>query len=225
VGCYNYTTIYQRVPPSYYPELEQFCREGADCTQCRPALTRVGVELANTTNVEYINLCTIMFGLQYYAAFASSIEANTDKLNCYYQFPPGLQLNLPLPPAKRRPNVGAIAGVSAAAAAVVLALVLALCVLWKRFPAHKARWNAKLRTLSRLSSLQLKASEQRLQVFSRKQLVKATGNFDSSRLLGSGASGLVYVGELNGEVVAVKEVVLENAKVRRASWLCILGDA
>jgi hypothetical protein len=168
VGCYNYTTIYQRVPPSYYSELEQFCSEGADCSQCRPALTRVGGELANTTNVEYINLCTIMFGLQYYAAFASSIEATTDKLNCYYQFPPGLQLDLPLPPAKRHLNVGAIAGVSAAAAAVVLTLVLALCVLWKRFP---ARWNAKLGTLSRLSSLQLKASEQRLQVFSRKQLI------------------------------------------------------
>lgn len=51
-----------------------------------------------------------------------------------------------------------------------------------------------------------------MQLFSKKQLEKATKNFDESRLLGSGASGSVYLGELNGEFVAIKRATINVNK-------------
>jgi hypothetical protein len=214
VGCYNYTTIKQPVPARYYQELEAACNPAAGCSQCKPTFFKVGAELANTTNTAYLNLCMIMFGFQYFSWFDN--EANvTARLNCYYQFPPGMELGLSTPHRKSSLKLGVILGICALGALLVVTLLLVLLWVWLRCYGQK---KSGLPGLNRLSSLKLRATQQRLQIFSRRQLKRATRNFDKSRLLGRGGSGKVYVGELNGEAVAIKEAsfaaVNSGTKVR-----------
>lgn len=213
VGCYNYTTILQRIPANYFQQLDAACNPATgDCSQCKPTFFSLGGELANTTSVDVLNLCMVMFGNQFFGWFPT-MEEITARLNCYYQFPPGLQLGLPTPPKKSSSNVALIAGVTGGVAgALILLAALIACYAWRRFPPSKARWNAQLKTLSRISSLRLRAHQKRLVIYSRWQLRRATRNFDASRVLGSGGSGKVYVGELGGETVAIKEAAFTSSK-------------
>ncbi|KAL7196633.1 hypothetical protein ACSBR1_036612 [Camellia fascicularis] len=57
---------------------------------------------------------------------------------------------------------------------------------------------------------------QKIRIFSEKELVKATENYDNSRLLGRGGSGAVYKGVLaNGSLVAVKKPnVADKTKIK-----------
>ncbi|GAQ89583.1 Protein kinase superfamily protein [Klebsormidium nitens] len=213
VGCYNYTTILQRIPVGYYRQLETACNPStSDCSQCKPTFFSIGAELANTTSVDILNSCMLMFGNQFFGWFPT-MEEITARLNCYYQFPPGLQLGLPTPRKDSGPNVALIAGLTGGiVGALVLLGALIGCYAWRRFPPSKARWNAQLKTLSRISSLRMRAHQKRLVIYSRWQLRRATRNFDASRLLGSGGSGKVFVGELGGETVAIKEAVFTSSK-------------
>jgi hypothetical protein len=211
VGCYNYTTIKQPVPTHYYQELEAACNPAAGCSQCKPTFFKVGAELANTTNVAYLNLCMIMFGFQYFSWFDTEATV-TARLNCYYQFPPGMELGLSTRHRESRLKLGVILGICAVGALLVVTLLLVLLWVWLRCYGRK---KSGLPGLNRLSSLRLRATQKRLQIFSRRQLKRATKNFDRSRLLGRGGSGKVYVGELNGEAVAIKEASFNSgAKVR-----------
>jgi hypothetical protein len=180
----------------------------------------VGTELANTSSVEYLNACEQLVVHQYYLWLAR-LEVIPERANCYYQFPPGLELTLlPLPLIGSSSNVGLIAGLSVATAACVLlaGLAVAAFFLWRQYPSYKAEWDAEKKTLGRLSSLRLRVVGTRLQVFTRKQLTKATQNFSESRVLGVGGSGKVYIGELNGEVVAVKDATFGSNKNGAKVW-------
>lgn len=226
VGCYNYSTLQQQVPTRYFHYFDGNCTRAAadNCSHCSQTLLDVGTELANTTNVEYLNACEQLVVHQYYLWLAN-LEAISERGNCYYQFPPGLELTMiPVPPRKSPANVALIAVLTSAIAIVLLAVVaIAALFLWRRYPVYKAEWDAEKKTLGRLSSLQHRVAGNRLQVFTRKQLSKATQNFSESRVVGVGGSGKVYVGELNGEVVAVKDARFgcnkNGAKVSRRTQL------
>ncbi|GAQ89420.1 Putative Serine/Threonine protein kinase [Klebsormidium nitens] len=212
VGCYNYTTAYQRVPSRYMNRIAASCnRSTSDCSRCRPTLYgEVANELANTDDTSYFSSCAIMLALQFSASL-SSLDEITAWQNCYFRFPPPLTLSPPISPSSAGIKwwlVGTLSGVGI----MVLLLVILAVVVVKRFPLTKVQYNSKLAVLSRMSSIRKRALQQRLQIYSRKQLEKATGNFDDSQLLGSGASGKVYVGELNGEVVAIKVAIIKTGK-------------
>lgn len=213
VGCYNHTTSYQRVPSQYLDEIGTFCNgSSSDCGQCRPTFFRVAWELANTSDATYVTNCILTLGMQF-SSLMSSIDEVSAWLNCYYQFPPPLAILPPVSPTSadhilKWVPVGVFVGVGV----VVLFLVILAVFVVKRYPLRKARFNRKLATLSRISSISLRALQKRLQIYSRKQPEKATKNFDESQLLGSGASGKVYVGELDGEVVAIKVQTINSGK-------------
>lgn len=222
IGCYNYTTLQQQIPVRYFEYFAGNCTRASpnDCRHCTQTLIDVGTELANNTNFEYLNSCEQLAVHQYYQWLAR-LELVPEPGNCYYQFPPGLELTIvPLPAGQRSPNVGLIAGLSTAIAVAFLAVVAgAAFFFWRRYPLYKADWVATKKTLGRLSSLRQRFVESSLQVFTKKELSKATQTFSESRVLGVGGCGKVYVGELNGEVVAVKDATFgankNGAKVRR----------
>lgn len=222
IGCYNYTTLQQQIPVRYFEWFAGNCTSTSpnNCRHCTQTLIDVGTELANNTSFEYLNSCEQLAVHQYYQ-WVARLELAPEPANCYYQFPPGLELTIvPLPAAKRASNVALIAGLSTAIAVVFLAVVAgAVFFLWRRYPLYKADWVANKKTLGRLSSLRQRFVGSSLQVFTRKELSKATQNFSESRVLGVGGSGKVYLGELNGEVVAVKDATFgankNGAKVRR----------
>ncbi|GAQ84805.1 Protein kinase superfamily protein [Klebsormidium nitens] len=211
VGCYNYTTSYQRVPSQYLDQIATSCNGSTrDCGQCRPTFIRVARELANTNDATYVTNCILTLGLQF-SSLMSGIEEITAWENCYYRFPPPLAILPFISPSADHVVKWALVGVLTAVGVVVLLFVLAILAV-KRYPLRKARFNHKLATLSRISSISLKALQKRLQIYSKRQLEKATKNFDESQLLGSGASGKVYVGELDGEVVAIKVAIMNVGK-------------
>jgi hypothetical protein len=131
VGCYNYTTLKQPVPTHYYRELEPACDPAVGCSQCKPTFFKVGNELANTTNVAYLNLCMIMFGTQFFSWFDDPATI-TARLNCYYQFPPGMELGLSTPHRESRLELGVILGSCAVGALLVVTLLLVLLWVWLR---------------------------------------------------------------------------------------------
>ncbi|GAQ81555.1 hypothetical protein KFL_000830370 [Klebsormidium nitens] len=208
-GCYNYTTLLQRAPSRIYEQLETVCNPAtSDCTQCKPTFFSVADELANTTSVQYLNLCMFSFGMQYYGGFPT-LEEITPRLNCYYRFPPGLELGIAEPPSsKNHQQIALIAGLMAASALMLVAASAVALLLWKRRSLH----NGDTKTLGRMSSLKERANERGLKKFSRRQLRQATGDFDESRVVGRGGSGKVYVGLLNGETVAIKEASFSSVK-------------
>ncbi|GAQ79963.1 Protein kinase superfamily protein [Klebsormidium nitens] len=203
VGCYNYTTILQRVPAPVYEQIEAVCNPAtSNCSQCVPVFLSLGAELANTTSTTYLNQCMLTFGTQYFGGF-STMEDVTDRLNCFYQFPPGLELSLPSPRSKSsRRNVGLITGISTAIAVTVVAFICLALLFWRR---SSVLVDAK--TLDRMASLKRSPNNKGLKVFSRRQLRQATNNFDESALIGQGGSGKVYVGLLKGHAVAIKEAL------------------
>ncbi|GAQ77883.1 Protein kinase superfamily protein [Klebsormidium nitens] len=208
IGCYNYSTLQQQVSTRYFHYFDGNCTHsgGGDCSHCSQTLLDVGNELANTTSVAYLNACQQLVVHQYYLWLAN-VESVPERGNCYYQFPPGLELTMvPLLPSKSASNIALIAGVSCASAVVLLGvLAIVAFVLWRRYPLYKAEWDAEKKTLGRLSSIQQRVVGNRLQVFTKRQLSKATQDFSESRVVGVGGSGKVYVGELNGDIVAVKD--------------------
>eukprot|EP00243_Klebsormidium_subtile_P001871 TRINITY_DN1354_c0_g3_i1.p1 TRINITY_DN1354_c0_g3~~TRINITY_DN1354_c0_g3_i1.p1 ORF type:complete len:523 (+),score=63.20 TRINITY_DN1354_c0_g3_i1:778-2346(+) len=160
----------------------------------------------------FVTLCILTLGLQF-SSLMSGIDEITAWENCYYQFPPPLAILPPVSPRSADHVIKwALVGVFADVGVVLLLLVILAVFVLKRYPLRKARFNRKLATLSRISSISQRALQKRLQIYSRKQLEKATKNFDQSQLLGSGASGKVYVGELDGEVVAIKVAIINIGK-------------
>ncbi|GAQ77876.1 Protein kinase superfamily protein [Klebsormidium nitens] len=222
IGCFNYSTLQQTIPTRYFHYFAGNCTRASpdNCRHCTQTLIDVGTELANNTSVEYLNSCQQLAVHQYYR-WLGRIDLPPEPANCYYQFPPGLELTIvPLPPGKSSSKVGLVAGLSSASAAVLLAVLAGVAFfLWRRYPLYKAEWDAEKKTLGRLSSLRQRVVGTRLQVFTKKQLSKATQDFSESRLVGVGGSGKVYVGELNGEVVAVKDATFgSNKNGAKEAW-------
>lgn len=206
--------------------METVCNPAtSDCTQCKPTFFSIANELANTTSVQYLNLCIVNFGTQYFAGF-STLKDITQRLNCYYQFPPGLELGLADPPlSKKYAHIALIAGVTVTGAVMLVAVLAVALLLWKR----RSLLKAGTKSLARMTSLRGRAKGEGLQTFSRKQLRQATGDFDESRMVGKGGSGKVYVGLLKGETVAIKEAsfssVKNGAQVTLRFWMFNLTEA
>ncbi|GAQ77887.1 Protein kinase superfamily protein [Klebsormidium nitens] len=218
IGCYNYTTLQQQIPVRYFDYFAGNCTQASpdNCRHCAQTLLDVGTELAINTDSEYLKACQQLAVHQYYQ-WVARLELAPELANCRYQLPPGIEVTI-LPLGESPSNIMLIAGLSTA---VVLLVVLAGAAffLWRRYPLYKGKWDARTKTLGRLSSLRQKFVGSRLQVFTKKQLSKATQDFSESRLVGVGGSGKVYVGELNGEVVAVKDATFgSNKNGAKEAW-------
>jgi hypothetical protein len=144
----------------------------------------------------------------------SGMEEITAWQNCYYQFPSPLALLPFISPRANHVTKWALVGILAALGVVLGLLIILAVFVVKRYPLRKARFKRKLATLSRISLISIRALEKRLQIYSKRQIEKATKTFDESQLLGSGASGKVYIGELDGEVVAIKAAIINIGKNR-----------
>lgn len=124
---------------------------------------------------------------QYMMRF-NMVQQITDRLNCYFEFPPPLMLSLnPAPPKRHSTAVIAVTASVVAAISVVL-LVVAGCLVWF------LRRHAGVHKLDHVGVLE----------YSWAEIRRATKRFHRTRLLGGGGFGKVFFGKLRGEVVAVK---------------------
>ncbi|GAQ91077.1 Serine-threonine/tyrosine-protein kinase [Klebsormidium nitens] len=194
IGCYNQTAAGQMVPAHYIDYLEERCNPRVpDCTACQRSYYEVGAQLANTSSATILTLCVLFMSAQYLARF-DNLQAVTDRLNCYFVFPPPLALGLPAPPSKTWVSTGAILGIASGCAALIALAGLVV------YGGCRPRW----RRHHVLPHVQL-------QRFSLAALRRATDNWDERRLLGEGGWGRVYRGTLrSGEAVAVKVATHKN---------------
>ncbi|GAQ89360.1 Protein kinase-like [Klebsormidium nitens] len=205
VGCYNYTTINQPIPESYMETLEGACNPDGDCTQCQPTYLSVGKTLANTTVKTVENLCEILMSNQYLAHF-DNLGDITDRLNCFFQFPPPLQLAFYT--KSKGITVGAIVGIALGAVFLLVVVAGVLFVIWrKRRTLHEGP-DSSMGHASFSQSLSMAQSlgMAQLVLFSYSELRRATKGFEENRVLGKGGSGKVYLGSLKGKTVAIKEI-------------------
>lgn len=195
VGCYNQTTINQFVPTTYFDQYEAVCsgKSNEECGNCRPLVFALGVQLTNSSDLDYVNRCANMAFHQYLASMGD-VGRVTERLNCVFLFPSPLGVGLP--PLKRR-HVGlckaAIVGILVAGAATSMIVLLLVVVAFRR-----RQSNEKVQLESLPSSLRA------LKFFTYKAVRRATKNFDNDRLVGSGSSGSVFRGDFNRELLAVK---------------------
>jgi hypothetical protein len=211
VGCYNYTTINQPISDSDIATLESACKPGADCTQCQPTYLSVGRRLANTSSKVVENLCEIMMSNQYLSKF-DNLGDITDRLNCFFRFPPPLELAFYV--RDNSITTGAIVGIVLGSVFFLAVVGLVLFLLWRRRRSAYDGPDTSMGHASFSQSLNMAQSlgMAQLALFSYSDLRKATKGFDDSRLLGKGGSGKVYLGELKGKPVAIKEIARGTTK-------------
>lgn len=215
VGCYNYSNFNSRIPDRVLLPL-QACNgpDQADCSNgvCQTQFLSTSAYLANSSSPQLQRSCVLMLMGQYLARYNSPSEV-TSRLNCYFRYPPPLALGLA--PKRSALTTSALAGIVIGSIACLVILVAAVVIYKRRFlggclgkGAGKGskQWTGGIPGLT-------------LERFSYSTLRRATKKFSEERLLGRGGSGKVFMGELQGTLVAVKvitrEAVAGGAKVRR----------
>jgi hypothetical protein len=151
-----------------------------------------------------------------YLARYNSLSEVTSRLNCYFLYPPPLALGLAPKPSTL--TTSALAGIVLGSIACLL-IVVAAAVVYKRRLLKEG--------ISGCLGKGVEGSKQwtggipglTLERYSYSALRRAIKNFSEERLLGRGGSAKVFMGELQGTLVAVKvitrEAVAGGAKVRR----------
>lgn len=228
VGCYNYTTITQRIPQAYLQTLEGSCNPAADCTKCQPTYLSVGRTLANTSVKTVENLCEIMMSNQYLSQH-DNLRDITDRLNCFFQFPPPLQLAFYT--HSKGIAVGAIVGIVLGAVFSLVVVAGVLFVIWRKRRTMHDGPDSSMGHASFSQSLSMAQSlgMAQLVLFSYSELRRATKGFEENRVLGKGGSGKVYLGTLKGKTVAIKEITRgatkKGAQVSSSVVVMSLGDS
>jgi hypothetical protein len=195
VGCYNQTTINQLVPTTYLDQYEAVCSGSSneECGNCRPVAFALGMQLTNSSDLDYVNRCANMAFHQYLVSMGD-VERVTKRLNCAFVFPSPLGVGLP-PLRKRHGGLckAAIVGILVAGASTSMIVLLLVVVALRR-----RQSNEKVQLESLPSTLRW------LKFFTYKAVRRATKNFDNDWLIGSGSSGRVFRGDFNRETLAVK---------------------
>lgn len=186
------------------------CNAAGDCTD---VVLRVSADLAGPPADQATTIyCGVFFVSNVWPQFGA--QGCADRLNCYYDLPPELQLGFlsstlrSFKGRKKGLKGSVLAGiVSASIVGVVIAFAVALGAVF---------WRAKRRreSVSRESNREILGAQlsnfqgmEPVQWFSFSELRAATKNFQESLLIGKGGSGKVYLGTLPNKLhVAVKEI-------------------
>jgi hypothetical protein len=201
--CNNYTDT----PPELKARVEAACAPGecnraGDCTDVASAVTSIlaGPDVDQTT----YGLCGVFLGLTSWPRYG--VQGCIDRANCFWDFPPELQLRIPAPvsPCSTRNKV-VIYLVAVTVAMTIVAVTVGALLLCRQ----KRRARELLRDQEALKARLSKSAEnmELLRWYSFAELQKATRNFALEALLGRGASGKVFVGTLaDGTKIAVKQL-------------------
>ncbi|GAQ86301.1 Protein kinase superfamily protein [Klebsormidium nitens] len=202
--CNKYTVT----PPELQAKTEAVCAPGrcnASCTATvQEAFVTMAGPYADTPSISY---CGIFFSGSFWPQ-NYGYQGAVDRANCYWNFPPELQLRiLELGPSgrskRRKALIASLVSVSVVFAFVAIAVMGLL--LWRR----QKRRTESIRDQDRFKAKLSKSRtvSEPLHWYSFPELRAATQNFAAKQLLGKGGSGSVYLGELpDGTRVAVKQL-------------------
>lgn len=213
--CNNYTKA-TKVPIQYVERVEGTCAP-SQCNKvanCKDTALQVGTELAGPSDDQVLNslYCLFFYSLVEWPQYDP--QGSVDRLNCYYNFPPELQLTAKLTssgystamPIEKHDLWKAVSiAITVGSAASFFALGFMMLVLLKRHKSRHRESEGKLLVGAHLSSFE---GVEPMQWFSLSEVRAATQNFSEKQLLGEGGSGKVYLGRLpNGACVAVKDIM------------------
>ncbi|GAQ86782.1 proline-rich extensin-like receptor kinase (PERK) family [Klebsormidium nitens] len=209
VGCYNYSNYDARIPDHLLVDgAGDACNPNqGNCSNsiCQTQFDSASAFLANSSDPQVTNLCGFLVMSQYLARYDSLSEI-TARLNCFVNYPAPLALGF-VTSKSRALTMSAIAGIVSACTVVLLILVAITAVVCKR----RSLKEGLDECLGRGSRQWTGMPGLMLESFSFSTLKRATKNFSEDRLLGRGGSGKVFMGELRGNLVAVKVISREPA--------------
>jgi hypothetical protein len=201
--CNNHTNI----PPELKAWVESACAPGqcnraGDCTDVTMAAISI-LAGPNADQTTY-SICGLFFVLMSWPQYG--VQGCIDRVNCFWDFPPELQLRIP-PPVSTRSALSRVAIYLVVLAAAVTGVAITVATLWLWRRRRYAR--ESLRNQEALKARLSKSAEnmELLRWYSFPELQKATQNFAPQALLGRGGSGKVFVGTLaDGTKIAVKQL-------------------
>lgn len=226
ITCSNYTTS-SRLPSEYVTRVDGACASG-QCNKagnCKEVLLETGSALAGPSSDGGLNdlYCTFFYTVVEWPKYGP--QGSVDRINCYYAYPPELQLTATSVERRNftsegQQNHGLAKGIVIASALGVLASIigaLALLILLMRRTSSRESGGKLLG--ARLSLLE---GVESMQWFSLSELRAATQNFSEKQLLGKGGSGKVYLGKLpSGAYVAVKDIMkVSTTGALEVRWKC-----